>query len=192
MTKCILFIDGENFLHKIREIFVKNGFKNQKLLPVTIDLNKLFKSALKDFNFDRKVFYVARLHQNNETLQKSIELIKFQRKLRNALVKQGYEFIISGNVRSQKIGNRVVFREKGVDVRMAVDLTTNACDKNMNTAVICSSDSDLQPAIREIKKRKVQTVYLGFEASPNKGLSYTTDRTILLRNHEIISALKTK
>lgn len=83
----------------------------------------------------------------------------------------------------------MVFREKGVDVRIAVDLVALACDGNLETAVLCSSDSDLQPAIKEIKNRKTEVVYLGFENNPNKGLSYTTNRTILLRNSEVLSSI---
>lgn len=91
------------------------------------------------------------------------------------------------------MGDRLVFREKGVDVRIAVDLVSLACDGKLETAVICSSDSDLQPAIKEIKNRKTEVVYLGFENNPNKGLSFTADRTILLRNSEVLSSItKTK
>lgn len=32
----------------------------------------------------------------------------------------------------------------------------------------------------------ISSVYLGFETQPNKGLSYTTTRTILIRNSEIL------
>jgi len=56
----------------------------------------------------------------------------------------------------------------------------------MKTAIIASSDSDLQPAVKELKKRGVEQVYLGFEIDPNKGLSYTTNRTILIRNAEVL------
>ena len=61
-----------------------------------------------------------------------------------------------------------------------------ACDNQLKTAIIGSSDSDLQPAILELKKRKIEMVYLGFENSPNKGLTFTTNRTILIRNSEVI------
>lgn len=60
------------------------------------------------------------------------------------------------------------------------------------TIILCSSDSDLQPAIAEVKKRGVEVIYLGFENKPNKGLTYTTSRTILLRNSEVIDACKRK
>ncbi len=188
MPKSILFIDGENFLHKVEEVLKEEGITKDTFDLALIDLNKLFKEPLKSFDISRKIFYVSRLRVHPETKKKSLELIKFQRKLRNNLVKQGCEFVIAGNVRAQKVGERIVFREKGVDVKIAVDLVAFACDKKMESAALCSSDSDLQPVVVELKKRGVEIVYVGFETNPNKGLSYTTNRTILLRNSEVISA----
>src|SRR3989338_4462397 len=188
MAKSILFIDGENFLHKVEEVLKEEGIAKHIFDLALIDFNKLFKEPLKSFDISRKIFYVSRLHVHPETKKKSLELIKFQRKLRNNLVKQGYEFIIAGNVRAQKVGDRIVFREKGVDVKIAVDLVAFACDKKMESAALCSSDSDLQPAVVELKDRGIEIVYVGFETNPNKGLSYTANRTILLRNSEVIEA----
>ncbi len=190
MSKCVLFIDGENFNHKLMEVLKEEGFDKSKVDIASIDLNKLFKDPLKGFKIGRKIFYVAKLHFHPETKKKSEELIKFQRKLRNNLVNQGYEFIIAGNVRAQKVNNKVVFREKGVDVKIAVDLVSFSCKKELKTAIICSSDSDLQPAIAELKQRGVEVVYIGFETNPNKGLTFTTNRTILFRNPEILDACK--
>lgn len=186
MLKSILFIDGENFLHKVEEVLKEEGITKSSLDLALIDLGKLFKEPLKGFDISRKIFYVSRLHIHPETKKKSLELIKFQRKLRNNLVKQGYEFVIAGNVRAQKVGDKIVFREKGVDVKIGVDLVALACDKKMRSAILCSSDSDLQPAVKEIISRGTKVIYLGFEQSPNKGLSYTTSRTILIRNLEIL------
>ena len=62
------------------------------------------------------------------------------------------------------------------------DVTTFAAKE----IILASSDSDLQPAIKEVRDRKVSCVYLGFEEQPNKGLSYTTNRTILMRNSELV------
>ncbi|OGD82797.1 hypothetical protein A3A54_02070 [Candidatus Curtissbacteria bacterium RIFCSPLOWO2_01_FULL_39_62] len=185
MGNCILFIDGENFLYKIKDVLKQENLPQSKTSLAEIDLGKLFKEPLKGFDIKRKIFYVARLHIHPETDKKSGDLIKLQRKLRNSLVNQGYEFIIAGNVRAQKVDSKIVFREKGVDVKIAVDLVSLACDKKLTTAILCSSDSDLQPAVKEIRERGVEVIYLGFEASPNKGLTYTTDRTILLRNSEV-------
>ncbi len=186
---CILFIDGENFLHKIEEVLEKKKLLKTKEGIASIDLNKLFAVPLKGIKLSKKIFYVSKLHYHPETKKKSLELIAAQRKLRNNLVNLGYEFVIAGNVRAQKINGKIIFREKGVDVKLAVDMVSLACDDKLKTAILCSSDSDLQPAIAELKKRKVEVVYLGFENNPNKGLTYTTDRTILLRNSEVLESL---
>lgn len=187
MSNCTLFIDGENFLYKVKDVLKQEKLFQDKTSTATIDLEKLFKEPLKGLDIKRKIFYAARLHIHPETESKSADLIKTQRKLRNNLVIQGYEFVIAGNVRAQKVDSKIVFREKGVDVKIAVDLVSLACDKKLTTAILCSSDSDLQPAVKEIKERGVEVIYLGFEASPNKGLAYTTDRTILLRNSEVVT-----
>jgi uncharacterized LabA/DUF88 family protein len=188
MSKIILFIDGENFINKIEEVLRNEGIDKYKIDLASIDVSKLLKEALKGLDISRKIFYAAKLHSHPETRKKSEELISFQRKLRNNLIKYGYEFIIAGNVRAQKVGDKLVFREKGVDVRIAVDLVSLACDGELKTAILCSSDSDLQPAVKELKQRGVEVIYLGFENNPNKGLAYTTDRTVLLRNPEVIGA----
>lgn len=190
MSKCILFIDGENFLHKVEDVLKERGLSKKGLDLALIDLNELLKEPLGGISISRKIFYVAKLHSHPETKKKSEELIKMQRKLRNRLVSQGYEFVIAGNVRAQKIGAKVLFREKGVDVKIAVDLISLVCDGKLDTAILCSSDSDLQPAIKEIRDRGAEVVYLGFEAAPNKGLTYTTNKTILLRDNEVIKACK--
>ena len=189
MTSCILVIDGENFLHKVEEVLKKRGIEKDKVDLASISLNKLFKEPLKGFKISRKIFYAARLHVHRETKRKSGELIRLQRKLSNNLIKQGYEFVIAGNVRAQKVNNKIVFREKGVDVKIAVDLVSLASEGRIVTAILCSSDSDLQPAVKELQNRRVQVVYLGFETNPNKGLSYTSNRIILLRNSKVIEAV---
>ena len=184
-------MDGENFLHKIKEIVSDEKIGTFKDIS-NIDFQKLLSSTLPKLKFSRKLFYAAKIHAHPQTRTKSIQLIELQRRLKANLEKQGFEFIIAGNVRAQSIGNKIIFREKGVDVKIAVDMVSLACDKLLDNAVLCTSDSDLQPAVSELKRRKVKTVYLGFEAKLNKGLVYTCDETVLFRKFEIIQAIKIK
>lgn len=195
MANTILFIDGENFRHKVEDVFKEEGIDKNTVDFASIDIQHLVKNVLKDFNIKTKLFYAARLKEYKETLKKSRELITIQRRLKTNLEKQGFDFIIAGNVRAQVIDGknpRTIFREKGVDVRIAVDLVSLACDGKMDIAIICSSDSDLQSAIAELKKRKIKVVYLGFQMNPNRGLIYTVDETILFRNSEIIEVCPKK
>ncbi len=188
-----LFIDGENFLHKVEDVVRREKINSEEVDITRMNVRGLLENALGSTLASRTIFYAARLHEHKETKEKSKELIKLQRNLKTTLEKQGFEFIIAGNVRSQIIHskgeNTVLFREKGVDVRIAVDMVAAACDNQIDTAILCSSDSDLQPAVAELRKREIEVVYLGFEMKPNKGLTYTTNRTILLRNSEILHAL---
>ncbi len=188
MRQIVLFIDGENFLHKLKEVLIDRKIDIRKVDLSKFNFNLLLNKSLEEYKIYRKIFYAAKLHFHQETKDKSVKLILFQRYLKTNLEKQGFIFSIAGNVRSQKIGNKVIFREKGVDVKIAVDLVSLACDRKLTTAILCSSDSDLQPAIEELKGRSVETIYLGFELNPNKGLTYTTNRTILFRNSEILEA----
>lgn len=192
MPQTILVIDGENFLHKIEEVLKARRLNKNNFDLARIGFTNLLEGSFQRLKIDKKAFYAARLHYYSGTKRQSERLIKFQRKLRNNLVHQGFEFIIAGNVRAQKVGNKVVFREKGVDVRIAVDLVSLASDKKIKAVILCSSDSDLQPAVYELKRRGVKVIYLGFEVSPNKGLTYTTDKTVLFKNSDILKALPKK
>lgn len=194
MSSVALFIDGENLRHYVEVVMESESHQKRRVSIVDINFKKLFKNALKGLNIDQKVYYAAKVHFYQGTPEKSREIIEKQRSLKTKLERVGYQFIVAGNVRAQVVEEnrrkKVIFREKGVDVRIAVDLVTAAVDKSYTTVVLCSSDSDLQPAIKEAKARGLGIIYLGFETFQNKGLSYTTDRTILLRNSEIMDSLK--
>jgi len=184
----ILLIDGENLKGKMRAVF-KDANKPKPVWQ-EYDFKGLFDKVLAGLEINRKVFYFARVKEHEASLEKSKQLIEDQRLLKNHLVKQGFEVILSGRVRGQMedgIGGKkiLVFKEKGVDVKIAVDMVSLSCDKKVKEIILASSDSDLQPAINEVRNRKVSCVYLGFEAQPNKGMTYTTNRTILLRNSEL-------
>ncbi len=187
----ILFIDGQNFINKLEEALRENKIKAVKWK--NFDFRGLFDAVLKGMKIERKIFYFSKLSEHPDTRDKSKELIETWRLLKTHLEsqRQNFEIIIAGRVRGQYEGKGskkiLVFREKGVDVKIAVDMVSFACDKKLKTAILASSDSDLQPAIKELRNRKTEVIYLGFENSPNKGLTFTTNKTILIRNSEILS-----
>lgn len=185
----VLFVDGENLKGKIKSVFIETAKK--RLVWDEYDFKGLFDKVLTGIDIQRRVFYFARLKEHPESREKSKQLIEEQRLLKNHLELQGFTVILSGRVRGQweegERGKKVlIFKEKGVDVKIAVDMVTSACDKKVKEIILCSSDSDLQPAVHEVRERGVSCIYLGFETQPNKGLSYTTNRTILMRNSEIV------
>ena len=187
--KTILFIDGQNFLGKLKHVFESE----KQPVPTwnTFDFRSLFGRVLEGLVIDEYRIYFAKLHQHPDTLKKSRELIEERRFLKKQLEVSGFIYIVSGNVRANSAKDThgretIVFKEKGVDTKIVTDLVVAACDKLMKTVIIASSDSDLQPAVKELKNRGIELIYLGFEIDPNRGLSYTTDRTILIRNSEVL------
>jgi uncharacterized LabA/DUF88 family protein len=187
----IVFVDGENFLNKIKDVFADANYSWDDKKYGQIKLAKLIKRVLPELQKPKIKYYVAKLHVYKETKEKSEELVELQRTLKSNLSSQGVEFIISGNVRMYPMGkdksgkDKLLFKEKGVDVRLAVDTISLAADRKLKTAVICSSDSDMQPVVAELKRRQVRTIYLGFQLMPNRGLMYTCDETVLIRKSEL-------
>jgi len=193
--KTILFIDWENFKKKLEVVFKKEGIEKPKWNEY--NFLGLFNQVLQGIEIDRKIFYAARVSIYPLTEEKSRELIEEQRLLKTYLEKQGFEFVFAGRVRGNVVidsqgQESVIFKEKGVDVRIGVDMVNMACDGELKTAILASSDSDLQPAVKSLRKRNIECIYLGFEMEPNKGLTYTTSRTILIRNSEVLKFLPQK
>lgn len=193
MARTILLVDGENFKGKIRSVLY--SAHKEKPLWQEYNFKGLFEKVLGGIQIERRVFYFARIKEHPASKDKSRILIEEQRLLKTHLEKQGFEVVLGGRVRGQmeeqpKGKSVLVFKEKGVDVQIAVDMVTLACDKKAEEIVLASSDSDLQPAISETKKRGIKCIYLGFEQQPNKGLSYTTGRTILIRDSEVFEYIK--
>jgi uncharacterized LabA/DUF88 family protein len=191
--KATVFIDGENFQKKIKATMHYLGRDWDEFTYANIRLMDLLRAVLPDYkNLDVR-YYVAKLHVYAETKEKSEQLVAAQRALKANIEQQGVEVVVSGDVRMFPVrGADPLFKEKGVDVRLAVDAVSLAADRKVRVAVLCSSDSDMQPVVAELRRRKVKVIYLGFQSQPNKGLMYTTDETVLIRNHEIEPYLKDK
>lgn len=185
-----LFVDSENFKKKIKSILKAEG--KQTPLWHEYGFSGLLDRVFAKEQVDKKAFYSARIKIYEETPEKSQELVEEQRLLKLALEKSGIEFIFAGKVMGNPIseGNtHLVFREKGVDVRLAVDMVEMAYRGLLDTAIIGSSDSDLQPAITALKRKGVKCIYLGFENRLNKGLLYTCSHPIIIKESDVLEFL---
>ncbi|MEI7579611.1 MAG: NYN domain-containing protein [bacterium] len=199
MEKTIVFVDGENFRNFTKRIIESEGLSYKDFDYESIDLRGLISDIFKSnrkIKIDEIRYYVAKIHYFSESKSYSNKKIANQRKLKMTLQKQKVKFIVSGNVRRRQISvggkTQYVFSEKGVDVGLAVDMVVCSIDKLADNIILCSSDSDLQPAVKESRKRGIHITYLGFGLNPNKGLQVTTSETILFRNQEIINAIPKK
>lgn len=190
----ILFIDGENFKYKAKEALKELEQKEPNW--ALYNFKSLFEKVLNGIHFDEKRFYYAKLRIHPDTKEKSQKLVDEQRALLLNIKKQGFIPYPSGNVRGRYEKNAkdqrevLVFREKGVDVKIAVDIVLEACNGKLKEAYLCSSDSDLQPAIKALRSKKIKISYIGFQTNPNVGMQKTTSGSFLIRSSEVAEFAK--
>lgn len=174
--KVAVFIDGSNLYFKLRT-----------LIPHKMDFIRYNYRGLVNglLHHDEQLrfagYYVGVVRDTKRTKdhQKTQELLKNQQKLFDQLRHQQFE-VVKGYL-LERDGR---YFEKGVDVRLAVDIVTMAQAKQYDIGIVVSSDTDLIPAIQAAQKLKRQIVYVGFEHQPSLALIRQSDRSHLITRKE--------
>lgn len=94
-------------------------------------------------------------------------------------------------------------REKGIDVKLAVDLMVGAIDDRYDTAIVISSDTDLAPAIDFVRHRFNKKIeYIGFsipdeikrenDTKASQNLIGRSDISRVLVKEDIVKFINTK
>ena len=103
------------------------------------------------------------------------------------------EFVVSGRLKlrdgdtCKQCGNQDQhLQEKGVDVGLAVDMVAES--RGGDVVYLVSSDTDLLPAIKKAQAAGAEVVYVGFAKTLTHAFTENADRTIVLREAEIIEA----
>lgn len=153
-----IYIDGSNTYNKLKAL----GFPEE---GKRFDLSAFVSHIAGEREMVSKRYYVGIVRNHNNS-DKGDLLVKKQQQFLETLRATGFE-VKPGKIMydSGKI------REKGVDVKLAVDLVIGATDDWYDTALIISSDTDLIPAIKYVlngKKKKVE--YIGFAGVPSFGM----------------------
>lgn len=166
--RVVVYIDGSNLYFKLRDL----GFSN---------IGKFnYRGFAEWLARDRQVVsirYYVGVVRAREDDQKGQELRREQQKLFSHLEHQGivvkYGYIMH---------NDGMYYEKGVDVKLAVDLLIGAYENLYDTAVIISSDTDLIPAIVKVRPLKKEIEYIGFAHKPSLALQrYATLSRLLIK-----------
>ena len=125
-----------------------------------------------------KTYYVG-IVRNHDKSAKSQKMVENQQKFLTNLESQGFYIERGRIVYDHKI------REKGVDVKIAVDLVVGAIEHQFDTAVVVSSDTDLIPAVKYLvgKGRKVE--YVGFSTRPSLGMTKECSLSVLLLQEDL-------
>lgn len=147
MEKVYVYIDGGNLYWNLKEMGAAG-------------MNFDFKSFIDSFVRERELagvrYYVGQIHpeDGNEQSQK---LHRLQQVLFSKLKKLGF-YIVRGKLK--KSGNNYV--EKGVDVRIGIDLVEGSYENRYDTAILITSDADLSPAIQMVVRKNKKIEVIGF------------------------------
>jgi uncharacterized LabA/DUF88 family protein len=195
--KTIIYIDGQNFLYKAAEVLVAAGKVSEKQDLHTISLRKLLEDLLHESGAEIR-YYGTKLKKHKHTPQieaKSKTMIDSQRRLRNNLASQNIAFVESGKLKVRD-GDKCRqcntqdyhFQEKGVDVRLAVDMVLDSHDEDVVKMVVVSSDTDLLPAIEAALAKTKHVIYVGFSNKLTNAILSIAPETQIIRDTEIVAA----
>ncbi|OGF73696.1 hypothetical protein A3J56_01915 [Candidatus Giovannonibacteria bacterium RIFCSPHIGHO2_02_FULL_46_20] len=152
-----VYIDGSNTYKRLKGIGTPESSKR-------FDFSAFIIHLVGDRLLVSKRYYVG-IVRNVDKSEKAEHMVKSQQKFLENLRTEGFE------VKPGRIMYDGRIREKGVDVKLSVDLVIGASDDLYDTAIVISSDTDLIPAIKYARNAKGKTVeYVGFGTSPSLGM----------------------
>ncbi len=174
--KVAVYIDGNNLYHKLKDLKIEN--------TTEFDYRGFSDFLARGREIISYRYYVGAV-KAKEGNKKAEKMRSEQQKLFNNLKTQG--FCIK---RGYLMENNGKFHEKGVDVKIAIDMLIGAYEKRYDVAIIISSDTDLIPAIKHIKYLKKEIEYIGFSHSPSFGLQKNVTLSRLLIRDDVEKFIK--
>ena len=84
------------------------------------------------------------------------------------------------------------FHEKGVDIKMAVDMLEAAYEDLSDRIILVSSDTDLLPAIKKAKEKEKLVEYVGFSHQPSVAMVANCSSSKLLTEEELAQFISKK
>ena len=195
----IVFVDGENFRQRVVELLCNQGVIADKNAYFSLDVRGLIEDVLGisgvEINYYASEITTPKGYTPSARIQRQVDGIKENSSRWVAMLKrQGINYIKAGNlkVKEGKECNHChktqeILQEKGVDVRMALDMLEIAYKTKNVDIVSVSSDTDLCPSYHKIRKRKCKTTYICFSDSVNRAVAAATDETITITPQKVMS-----
>lgn len=173
-----IYIDGSNFYHYLKDEEI--GFPKGSRFDF-----KAFTDFLVGDRECKSRRYYTGIFRNTDGTQKSMNLVRGQQTFLSKLEDDGFD-IKRGRIIYD--GGRP--REKGTDVKIAIDLVIGAIDNHYDTAVLISSDTDLIPALQYVRYKKKKLEYVGFSHAPSFGIQKNVDFSRLLLPSDVMQFRK--
>jgi uncharacterized LabA/DUF88 family protein len=173
--RAVLFIDGNNWYHGLKEIGVKSlarldyhrisekmvsprrwdgtryyiGRMKQHLNPPGYAAQRKFLSRLSKDDPKRITYHLGRLEIRETDNEAAKELLRYLAELPTRMDKQVYQQLVAIGKKHRKAKFLV---EKAVDVNLAVDMVMLANQDDYDAAYLLAADGDYTPAVKAVKE----------------------------------------
>ena len=164
----LIAIDGSNFYYKLKDLKLHNKIFDYRA----------FCSWLTEGQKYSCTYYVGAVRQQ-EGDAKSKKMYAKQRAFLSSLKKQGVRIELGYIMKSDG------YHEKGVDVKIAVDLLTGAYENRYDKVLLVSSDTDLIPAIEKVIQKRKIVEYIGFSHLKSFALAKRSSSSRLLHKKDL-------
>ena len=158
--KTFLFIDGSNLYGGFTDLLKPGEYFN---------FNDLLKLIEKEMSIEKVYFYGTYMKEDNQKTtadqliaKAQIEFFNQVKEIKKVNFHEGHFSGTSG-------------KEKGVDVRLAVDLTLGACTSKYDEAIIMTGDADLTYAVSQAKQFK-RIHLMAFSSRFPYGMSFQVNK----------------
>jgi len=170
-VRSIVIIDGSNFYYKLKELKIPNKF--------FFNYSKFIDFVAENTKVACKYYCIGKIRAKQKD-EKARKMMAKQQSLVTRIQKEGFIIQFGYLLKSNK-----QFHEKGVDIQIAVNLLKGAYKNKYDSAYLVSSDSDLIPAIKEVKSLGKKVIYVGFEHQPSFALLKNCSKSHLLSKKDL-------
>ena len=173
--RCIILIDGSNFYFKLKDLKLHN--------LVEFNFGKFAKFLATTRKIAGARYYVGRVRQDGTA--HADKLLANQQKLFANLTRNKFKYVLGYILKSDG-----EYREKGVDVNIAVDMLVATYEDLCHRIILVSSDTDLAPAIKKIREKGKIVEYVGFSHKPSVGMVSFCSESRLLTKEDLLPFIK--
>lgn len=168
MKRAFVFIDGSNLYYRLKGVAGFYMKENGEDYSMTHFKFKDFCQWLVGDNDLKEIHYyigqIKRPNPQSKNSQKAEQMYSSQQRLAGYLQSQGIVMKFGKLMRDPSRPD--VYHEKGVDVQIAVEMIRFARQDKYDVAYLVSSDTDLVPAVQEVKDLGKEVVYAGVKMIP--------------------------
>ena len=170
MKRVFVFIDGSNFYHGLKNITQQLAKETGKEFSTSRFKFRAFCECLTEEHILAEVhYYVGQIERprDQRVSPKVEEMYAAQQRLVGHLQTEGVVVKFGKLMRDHSRAGG--YHEKGVDVQIAVEMIRFARQDKYDVAYLISSDTDLVPAVEEVKDFGKKVTYVGVKRQPKDG-----------------------